>query len=62
MSGWLLGRRLELSGTSVLLLVAFLAGGVILNVMKGRAAAGAGEPLRRVLTGAAAYGVLLLVA
>lgn len=62
MGGWLLGRQLELSGTSALLLVAFLAGGVILNVMKEELPQERESRFGAFLGGAAGYGVLLLVA
>lgn len=62
MAGWLVGRVVELSEVSVLLLMAFLAGGVILNVMKEELPQERESRFDAFLAGAAGYWLLLLLA
>ncbi len=60
--GWLLGELTEISDAALGLLIAFLAGAVILNVMKEELPEERESRFGAFLLGAAAYGALLLAA
>jgi hypothetical protein len=60
-AGWWLGARVEVSAPVVSLLVALLAGGVMLNVLKEELPEERESRFAAFLAGAAAYGALLLV-
>ncbi len=58
--GWLLGLAVEIPEAVIAALTAFLAGGIILNVLKEEMPEERREPLQPFAAGAALYTVLLL--
>ncbi len=60
--GWLIGVLTEIGDVALAILVAFLAGGVILNILKEELPAERESRFWAFALGAAAYGILLLAA
>lgn len=60
LTGWLIGILTEIGDVALAILVAFLAGGVILNILKEELPAERQSRFWAFALGAAAYGVLLL--
>ena len=62
LAGWALGNQLEIAEVWVQVLIALLAGGIILNVMKEELPSERASRFWAFFLGAAAYGALILLA